>query len=184
MIRSGRLPMTGAVEPKIECEVVAVLAAAPPPGGRGAEVASCLAEVGLGFEIVDSPFPGRRMRPADAAAAGGIHHALAVGPLVPVTDPEALEETLAELAVSMTRGGAEVAEGAGRLLLGNPLDAVGARQAIATGQGTPLAPGEIITTGEFITTGKLTPPLPAGPDEYYRGEAAGGVLPAAEVRLV
>jgi len=177
VIRSGRLPMAGAVEPKIECEVVVVLAAALPPGGRGAQVASCLAAVGLGSATVDSPFPGWRMRPADAVAAGGIHHALAVGPLVRVTDPEAREETLAELAVSMTRGGAEVAEGARRLVLGNPLDAVGALQAIATGQRTPLAPGEIITTGT------LTPPLPA-PGEYYRGEAADGVLPAAEVQLV
>ena len=64
------------------------------------------------------------------------------------------------------------------MVLGNPLDAVGALQKIVTEQGTPLAPGEIITTGT------LTPPLPARAGERYRAEAAGGVLPPVEVALV
>ena len=180
-----QIPMGGAVEPKIECEVVVVLGATPEAGDRGAAVARRVAEIGLGFEIVDSPYPGWKMRPADAVAAGGIHHGLAVGPLVPVTDPEAMAEAMAALTVVMNRadadsegGSRQVAAGAGRMVLGNPLDAVGVLAEMTARQGSPLRAGEIITTGT------LTPPLPAAPGVRYRAEAAGGVLPAAAALLV
>lgn len=178
------IAMAGAVEPKIECEVVVVLRSGPGRGERGAAVARHLAEIGLGFEIVDSPYPGWRMRPADAVAAGGIHHGLAVGPLTAVTNPEATAAAMAELAVSMTRApagdpdaAAPVAEGAGRMVLGNPLDAVGVLAEMAADQGTPLVPGEIITTGT------LTPPLAAAAGECYRATAAAGALPPVTVVL-
>ena len=175
------ISMAGTVEPKIECEVVVVLRSVPERGDRGAAVARHLAGIGLGFEIVDSPYPGWNMRPADAVAAGGIHHGLAVGPLVPVTDPEATTAAMAALTVSMTLStGSQfprhVADGAGRMVLGNPLDAVGVLVEMAADQGSPLAAGEIVTTGS------LTPPLPATAGESYRAEA-GGTLPPAVVVL-
>jgi 2-oxo-3-hexenedioate decarboxylase len=177
------IPMAGSVEPKIECEVVVVLRSVPERGDRGAAVARHVAEIGLGFEIVDSPYPGWNMRPADAVAAGGIHHGLAVGPTVPVTDPEATAAAMAALTVSMTRAAADdpeaaehVADGAGRMVLGNPLDAVGVLVEMAADQGSPLAAGEVVTTGS------LTPPLPAVAGELYRAEA-GGTLPPAAVAL-
>ena len=177
------IAMAGSVEPKIECEVVVVLRSVPERGARGAAVARHVAEIGLGFEIVDSPYPGWNMRPADAVAAGGIHHGLAVGPLVPVTDPEGTAAAMAALTVSMTRAPAAdaaaaepVADGAGRMVLGNPLDAVGVLVEMAADQGSPLAAGEIVTTGS------LTPPLPAAAGEAYRAEA-GGTLPPATVVL-
>ncbi len=184
---SGEAPtisMAGSVEPKIECEVVVVLRSVPERGDRGAAVARHVSEIGLGFEIVDSPYPGWNMRPADAVAAGGIHHGLAVGPLIRVTDPEATAAAMAALAVSMTRAaatddpaaGEHVADGAGRMVLGNPLDAVGVLVEMAADQGTPLAAGEVVTTGS------LTPPLPAAAGEAYRA-VAGGTLPAAAVVL-
>ena len=177
------ISMAGSVEPKIECEVVVVLRSTPERGERGAAVARHLAEIGLGFEVVDSPYPGWAMRPADAVAAGGIHHGLAVGPLVPVDDPEAAAAAMAALVVSMTRAPASdpaaavhVADGAGRMVLGNPLDAVGVLAEMAADQGNPLCPGEIVTTGS------LTPPLAAAAGESYRAEsAAGALLPAAVV---
>ena len=179
------LSMAGAVEPKIECEVVVVLRSAPETGDRGVAVARHVAEIGLGFEVVDSPYPGWNMRPADAVAAGGIHHGLAVGPLLPVTDPEATAAAMATLTVSMSRAPAgdpaaaeHVADGAGRMVLGNPLDAVGVLAEMAADQGNPLRAGEIVTTGT------LTPPLAAAAGECYRAEAAAGALPPAAVVLV
>ncbi len=182
------IPMEGAVEPKIECEVVVVLGSAPKPGDRGAAAARHAAKIGLGFEVVDSPYPGWNMRPADAVAAGGIHHGLAVGPLIAVTDPAAAAAAMAALTVSMirsptyspTRGKRQepVAEGAGRMVLGNPFDAVGVLAEMTAAQGIPLRPGEILTTGT------LTPPLAAAAGERYRAEAAGDVLPPVEVELV
>ena len=176
--------MAGSVEPKIECEVVVVLRSVPERGDRGAAVARHVAEIGLGFEIVDSPYPGWNMIPADAVAAGGLHHRLAVGPLVPVTDPEATVAAMAALTVSMTRAAAadpkaaeHVADGEGRMVLGNPLDAVAALVEMAADHGSPLAAGEVVTTGS------LTPPLPAVAGEFYRAEAGGGALPAASVVL-
>ncbi|MCY3746190.1 MAG: hydratase [Acidobacteria bacterium] len=176
--------MAGSVEPKIECEVVVVLRSVPERGDRGAAVARHVAEIGLGFEIVDSPYPGWNMTPADAVAAGGLHHRLAVGPLVPVTDPEATVAAMAALTVSMTRAAAadpkaaeHVADGEGRMVLGNPLDAVAALVEMAADHGSPLAAGEVVTTGS------LTPPLPAVAGEFYRAEAGGGALPPASVVL-
>ncbi|MDE2660651.1 MAG: hydratase [Acidobacteriota bacterium] len=176
--------MAGSVEPKIECEVVVVLRSVPERGERGAAVARHVAEIGLGFEIVDSPYPGWNMTPADAVAAGGLHHRLAVGPLVPVTDPEAAVAAMAALTVSMTRALAadpaaaeHVADGEGRMVLGNPLDAVAALVEMAADHGSPL------TAGEVVTTGSLTPPLPAVAGELYRAEAGGGALPPASVVL-
>lgn len=175
--------MAGSVEPKIECEVVVVLGSVPERGDRGTAVARHVAEIGLGFEVVDSPFPGWNMTPADAVAAGGLHHGLAVGPLVTVSDPEATAAAMVALAVSMTRATAadpaaaeHVAEGEGRMVLGNPLDAVGVLVEMAADHGSPLAAGEVITTGS------LTPPLAAVAGEIYRAEA-GGTLPPAAVAL-
>ena len=178
------ISMAGAVEPKIECEVVVVLRSTPERGDRGAAVARHVAEIGLGFEVVDSPYPGWNMRPADAVAAGGIHHGLAVGPLVPVDDPEAVAAAMAALVVSMTRAPADdlaaavhVADGTGRMVLGNPLDAVGVLAEMAADQGNPLQAGEVITTGT------LTPPLPAAAGEFYGATAAAKIVPSAEVVL-
>ena len=178
------ISMAGAVEPKIECEVVVVLRSTPEKGDRGAAVARHVAEIGLGFEVVDSPYPGWNMRPADAVAAGGIHHGLAVGPLVPVDDPEAVAAAMAALVVSMARAPADdlaaavhVADGAGRMVLGNPLDAVGVLAEMAADQGNPLQAGEVITTGT------LTPPLPAAAGEFYGAPAAAKIVPSAEVVL-
>ena len=174
--------MAGSVEPKIECEVVVVLRSVPARGDRGAAVARHVAEIGLGFEVVDSPYPGWNMTPTDAVAVGGLHHGLAVGPLIPVTDPETTAAAMAALTVSMTRAPAgdaaaaeHVAEGAGRMVLGNPLDAVGVLVEMAGDHGSPLSPGEVITTGS------LTPPLPAAAGEAYRAEAGGTLPPAAVV---
>jgi len=176
------ISMAGSVEPKVEIEVVVVLRSVPERGDRGAAVARHVAEIGFGFEIVDSPYPGWNMRPADAVAAGGIHHGLAVGPTFPVTDPEGTAAAMAALTVSMTLStGSEpprhVADGAGRMVLGNPLDAVGVLVEMAADRGSPLAAGEIVTTGS------LAPPLAAAAGEFYRAEAGGGALPAASVVL-
>ena len=185
--RGGEVPiisMSRTAEPKIECEVVVRLASTPEAGERDAAVARRLAGIGHGFEVVDPPYPGWRMRPADTVAAGGIHHGLAVGPLIEVRDPEALAAAMEALRVVVTRAPAgdsgaavKVADGAGRMVLGNPLDAVGVLAEMTAGQGSPLQPGEIITTGT------LTPPLPARAGEHYRGEAVGDILPPAEAVL-
>lgn len=184
VLRSGdggteklQLSLDGAVEPKIECEVVVEMAAAPAPGERGAAVARRISRVGLGFEVVDSPYPGWKMRPADAVAAGGIHHALAVGEMREVRDPEKAARALAGLVVSMTASGRSPVAGAGSAVMGNPLDAVGALAEIAAAQGNPLRAGEIVTTGT------LTPPLDCRAGDRYAAEAEGGPLPAVAVEL-
>lgn len=172
------LPLAGAVEPKIECEVVVVLASAPEPGERGTAVARRVSLVGLGFEVVDSPYPGWKMRPADAVAVGGLHHGLAVGELRPIGDPETAAAVLGDLAVTMERNGEPAAEGAGDLVMGNPLNAVGVLAEICAKQGNPLERGEIITTGT------LTPPLDCRAGEHYTAESADSVLPPVSVSLI
>ncbi len=171
------MSMDGAREPKIECEVVVRLASAPEDGERGAAVARRVAEVGFGFEVVDSPYPGWKMRPADAIAAGGIHHALALGPMVRIADPDEMSERLRDLTLTMRLDGTKVADGRGDLVMGNPLDAVGRLGELARAGGHPLEAGEVITTGT------LTPPLDCRAGERYSAEAADDALPPIEVLL-
>ncbi len=170
--------MDGTLEPKIECEVVVRLRSVPEKGERGAAVARHVEAVGLGFEVVDPPYPGWKMRPADTVAAGGIHHALAVGPMIPTGDPEDTSARLAGLAVRMDRDGQHVADGEGRLVMGNPLIAVGVLAELAAASGQPLEAGEIITTGT------LTPPLPCRAGEEYRAASMGDFLPSVKVALI
>ena len=101
-----------------------------------------------------------------------------------MTDPEATAAAMATLTVSMSRAPAadpaaaeHVADGAGRMVLGNPLDAVGVLAEMAAAQGNPLRAGEIITTGT------LTPPLSAEAGERYAADSVGDVLRAAAVVL-
>ena len=64
------------VEPRIEPEIVFGLAQAPQTGMDERALLACVAWVALGFEIVQSLFPGWRFRAPDTVAAFGLHGAL------------------------------------------------------------------------------------------------------------
>ena len=70
-------------EPRIEPEIVFGLGTAPSVEMNDASLSSCIDWVGLGFEIVQSIFPGWKFSAADTVAANGVHGALLIGPRQP-----------------------------------------------------------------------------------------------------
>src|ERR1700686_3218491 len=77
------LPLAPFSEPRIEPEIVFGLAAAPSAQMDETALLSCIAWVALGFEIVQSIFPGWKFSAADTIAANGVHGALLIGPRHP-----------------------------------------------------------------------------------------------------
>jgi 2-keto-4-pentenoate hydratase len=65
--------------PRLEPELVLVLASPPDVGMDEERLFGCVRAVAIGFEVVQSPYPGWRCSRADAIAAGGLHGALLIG---------------------------------------------------------------------------------------------------------
>jgi len=84
------LPLAPFSEPRIEPEIVFGLVAAPSAQMDETALMSCIGWVALGFEIVQSIFPGWKFSAADTIAANGVHGALLIGPRHPVL-PRAAE---------------------------------------------------------------------------------------------
>ena len=73
-------------EPRIEPEIMFGLKAAPSPGMTPERAAHCIDWVALGYEIVQSIYPGWKFTAADVVAANGVHGCLFIGkrhPLAP-----------------------------------------------------------------------------------------------------
>src|ERR1700745_3382287 len=74
------MPVKDFTEPRIEREIMFRLKAAPLPGMNEAALLDCIEWVSLGYEIVQSIFPGWKFAAADTVAANGVHGALMIGP--------------------------------------------------------------------------------------------------------
>ena len=66
------------------------LGKAPLAGMDEAALSACIDWVALGYEIVQSIYPGWKFAAADTVAAGGLHGALLIGPRHPFA-PRAAE---------------------------------------------------------------------------------------------
>ncbi len=176
----GRMSLAGLPEPRIEPEVVLILGRTPEPDMPDAALIDCVAAVAHGFEIVQSVYPGWRFALPDTVAAFALHGALLVGPPEPVT-PAARgrwRDMLAGFEVTLARGGAPVARGVARNVLGGgPLAALGhlARALAADPAAPPLMPGE------RITTGTITDAFPVAPGETWSTRIDGLPLPGLEL---
>src|SRR4029077_12921676 len=67
-------------EPRIEPEIMFGLEAAPSAGMDEADLSACIDWIALGYEIVQSIYPGWKFSAADTVAGGGLHGALLIGP--------------------------------------------------------------------------------------------------------
>ena len=177
-----RLSLGGMVAPRIEPEVVVKLRRAVSGGDLSVEaLVDCLEWAAIGFEIVDSHFPGWRFTAADAVADFGVHAALVVGTpwrLEP-GDPRRTAAVLRDLTVRLSRGPETVAEGEGRNALGSPVLAVGhlARVIRAQSWAPPLAGGEVITTGTLTALPRVHP------GEHWRVDVVGAPLAPLELDM-
>jgi 2-oxo-3-hexenedioate decarboxylase len=176
------LSLAPMISPKIEPEIIFKMKA--PPGAGVADAAAALEAVdwfGLGFEIIDCPYPEWKYQPADFVAAYGLHAALIVGERRAVTssDIPALVEQLAKFKVRLSKDGQLVEEGSGRNSLRSPaLCLAELASAMAKQPGTvPLA------AGDLVSSGTLTESTPIQPGATWTAAVEGIDLPALTVTL-
>ncbi len=167
-----RLPECFA-EPRIEPEIVLHFKSAPPATRDEATILECIDWIAQGFEIVQSPFPGWKFRPADMVAVNGLHGMLVVGDPVPVASIPDCADRLRTFRVTLNKGGTAAAEGGGANVLDSPLLAFAhLTEMLLDRPGFPP-----VAAGEAVTTGTLTAILPVGPGETWSTTLSGLDLP-------
>jgi len=168
------------LEPLIEPEIMFGLSARPRPGMNDAALIDCIEWVCLGFEIVQSIYPGWKFTAPDTVAANALHGALMLGPRHPVAPRRA--EWLRELAtfeLELRCNGNISQRGGGDRVLGSPLEALRHLvELLATDPGNPA-----LDAGEVISTGTLTLAMPVTAGETWSATVSGIVLPAATLRF-
>ena len=177
---AGPVALAPFIEPRIEPEIVFRLAQAPEPGMDERALLACVEWVALGFEIVQSLFPGWRFRAPDTVAAFGLHGALYVGEPTLVKPGNAAEwyEALSDFEVQLCRDDQTIETGrASNVLERGPLAAL--RHLVEVLVADPSSPP--LAAGEVITTGTLTNAYPIKAGEIWGTKIVG--LPLADILL-
>jgi 2-oxo-3-hexenedioate decarboxylase len=167
-------------EPRIEPEIMFGLKAAPAPGMTGDALLDCIDWLALGYEIVQSIYPGWKFTAADVVAANGVHGCLLIGTRHPIAPRKA--EWLRELAafeVALHCDGVVSQQGSGALVLGSPLNAL----AHLVGLLTEDRHNPPLRAGEIISTGTLTLAMPVSAGQTWTTTASGIPLEDISVRF-
>lgn len=167
-------------EPKIEPEIMLGFARAPAPGMDDAAVLDCVEWIALGYEIVESIYPGWKFEAADTVAANGVHGALLIGPRHTVASEQAQWlRALTSFTLDLSCDGRPIECGGGAKVLDGPLSTVRHLMALLVDDlhNPPLAAGEIVSTGT------LTRAYPIKPGETWVATPTGIALPPATLRL-
>ena len=148
-------------EPRIEPEIMFGLKASPAADMSDDALLDCVDWIALGYEVVQSIFPGWGFSAADVVAANGVHGRLLVANRHPVAPRRA--QWLRELAafdVVLSCNGTVSQRGGGALVLGSPLNALRhlADLLAKDRYNPPLGVGEIVSTGTLT----LAMPVAAG----------------------
>ncbi|MDO9058899.1 MAG: fumarylacetoacetate hydrolase family protein [Bradyrhizobium sp.] len=167
-------------EPRIEPEIVFGLSVAPSAQMDEAALSSCIEWVALGFEIVQSIFPGWKFSAADTIAANGLHGALLIGPRHPFV-PRAAEwqRTLPAFQIELNCDGRLIDRGRAENVLGGPLSAL--RHLVGLLASDPLNPP--LAAGEIISTGTLTRAMPVAAGEVWSAAPTGIALDEIRVQF-
>jgi 2-oxo-3-hexenedioate decarboxylase len=174
------LPLVPFSEPRIEPEIVFGLSAAPSARMDETALSSCIEWVALGFEIVQSIYPGWRFSAADTIAANGLHGALLIGPRHPFV-PRAAEwlRTLSVFQIDLNCSGRLIDRGHAENVLGGPLSAL--RHLVGLLASDPLNPP--LAAGEIVSTGTLTKAMPVAAGEVWSANPTGIALDEIRVRF-
>lgn len=165
-------------EPRIEPEIMFGLRAPPKPGMADLELLDCIDWIALGFEIVQSIYPGWHFGAADTIAANGLHAALLVGQRHEVSPRK--DSWLGELGaftVALSCNGVPVHQGGGALVLGSPLQAL--RHLVELLAMDRRNPG--LHAGEIISTGTLTLAAAVKAGERWTATVAG--IPLEDIAI-
>ncbi|MDP5008740.1 MAG: 4-oxalocrotonate decarboxylase, partial [Glaciimonas sp.] len=153
----GIQSLEGAMQPRIEPEIVFKLATTPSPNASIEEIADCIEWMAHGFEIAICPYPDWKFETVDAIAAFGLHGTLIIGEphVLSSATRRNLGEILANASVSLSCCTEDAmtlcAAGFGSDVHGSPLHALWHLHKILQKQSQfpPLTAGEIITTGTW-----------------------------------
>jgi 2-oxo-3-hexenedioate decarboxylase len=172
------LPVKDFTEPRIEPEIMFGLKAAPLPGMNEAALLDCIEWVTLGYEIVQSMFPGWKFTAADTVAANGVHGALVIGPRHVIARRKTeWQRELATFGVELFCNGKLSQRGSGALVLDSPLLAL--RHLIELLENDSYNPP--LHAGEVISTGTLTLAMPVSAGETWTTKITG--IPLEEITL-
>jgi 2-keto-4-pentenoate hydratase len=182
----GVQSLKGAVQPRIEPEIVFKLAKTPKANATLADIADCIEWMAHGFELVVCPFPNWKFEAADAVAAFGLHGSLILGEphMLSSATRHHLRDILASASVSLSYSeGTQFtlhSAGFGSNVLDSPVHALWHLHQVLKTQ-PQFAP---LTTGEIITTGTLTDTYPVKAGQSWSTAFLGVALPGLTVSFV
>jgi 2-keto-4-pentenoate hydratase len=166
------------VEPRIEPEIMFGLKATPMSDMNEAALLDCVEWVALGYEVVQSIFPGWKFAAADTVAANGVHGAFFVGARHRIA-PRGLAwaREFANFTVELYCDGQLSQRGGGALVLDSPLLAL--RHLAELTENDPHNPPP--AAGEIISTGTLTPAMPVVAGQRWTTKSQG--IPLEDITL-
>ncbi len=165
-------------EPRIEPEIMFGLGKAPSPNMDEAALLDCIDWIALGYEIVQSIYPGWKFAASDTIAANALHGALLVGNRHAIAPRKgAWRHELASFGVELHCDQALSQTGGGAFVLGSPLLALLHLVELLADDphNPPLRPGELISTGT------LTLAMPVSAGETWTTRVSG--IPLEDIAL-
>ena len=167
-------------EPRIEPEIMFGLRGSPTPGMDESALLDCIEWVSLGYEIVQSIFPGWKFAPPDTVAADAMHGALFIGKRHPIAPRKAeWVHELATFKAELYCDGALSQRGGGALVLDSPLQVL--RHLVELLANDPRNPP--LSPGEIISTGTLTAAMPVSAGQTWITKVSGIPLVTISLRL-
>jgi 2-keto-4-pentenoate hydratase len=179
---TGALPLQPFSEPRIEPEIMFGLGASPSVEMDEQALSGCIEWIALGFEIVQSIFPGWKFEASDTIAANAVHGALLIGPRHRFA-PQAAEwlQKLSMFEIELDCNGQLIDRGtAENVLVGGPLSAL--RHLVGLLASDPINPK--LAAGEIVSTGTLTKAMPVAPGETWTATPKGIGLDPVKLRFV
>jgi 2-keto-4-pentenoate hydratase len=182
----GVQSLKGAMQPRIEPEIVFKLGRTPASNATVDDIAECIEWMAHGFELVACPFPDWQFGVADVIAAFGLHGALIVGePYMLSSATRAhLSEILPDASVSLSSSeGSDFtlhSAGFGSDVLDSPVHALWHLHQILRNQ----PQFEQLAAGELIATGALTNAYPIKAGQTWSTAFSGVALPGLTVSFI
>jgi 2-oxo-3-hexenedioate decarboxylase len=157
-------------EPRIEPEIIFGLKKAPLPSMDQSALLDCIDWISLGYEVVQSIYPGWRFAASDTVAANALHGTLLVGKQHPIAKRQtAWQHELATFGAELYCDGNLSQTGGGAFVLDSPLFAL--RHLVKLLANDPHNPP--LRAGEIISTGTLTLAMPVSAGQTWMTKVHG-----------